>query len=198
MLVRTDPPRGSIDALAQELTFAVEDGRLARYLDQPVRFDRLTASAPHPFYIVDVDEIPGDDVTPSNAHLRGWRYLLEVNRRPVAIATTAIDADGFPHFEGLATGPAVSLLVYAIHVADELLRRRPEAFTMAAVDVPAVHTVLLQVFDSSGENTAFLPIGLATSLHPAHFYSRSEIRAELRRLAARVDIGRVPGAEVGG
>ena len=49
MLVRTDPPQESVDALARELTFAVEDGRLAKYLDQPVRFDRLTASAPHPF-----------------------------------------------------------------------------------------------------------------------------------------------------
>jgi hypothetical protein len=198
MLVNSDPPRGSVDALAQELTFAVEDGRLAKYLDQPVRFDRLTASAPHPFYILDVDDIPADDITPSDSRFRGWRYLLEVNRRPVAIATTAIDVDGTHHFEGIATGPAVSLVVYAIHVADELLRRRPEAFRMAAIDVPAVHTVLLQVFDAAGEDTAFLPVGLATSLHPAHFYSRAQVRAELRRLAAHVDVGRVPDAAVGG
>lgn len=198
MLVRTDPPQESVDALARELTFAVEDGRLAKYLDQPVRFDRLTASAPHPFYTLDVDEVPSDDVAPSDARYRGWRYLLEANRRPVAVATTAIDDDGIHCFEGIATGPAVGLIVHAVHVADELLRRRPEPFRMAAVDVPAVHTVLLQVFDTSGEETAFLPIGLATSLHPAHLYSRAQIRAELRRLAARVDVGRVPGAAVGG
>jgi hypothetical protein len=198
MLVRTDPPRGSVDALAQELTFAIEDGRLAKYLDQPVRFDRLTASAPHPHYILNIDEVPADDVTPSASRLRGWRYLLEVNRRPVAIATTAIDEDGIHRFEGISTGPAVSLVMYAVHVADELLRRRPEAFRMAAIDVPAVHTVLLQVYDADGQDTAFLPIGLATSLHPAHFYSHAQIRTELRRLAARVDVGRVPGAAVGG
>jgi hypothetical protein len=198
MLVRTDPPRGSVDALAQELTFAVKDGRLARYLEQPVRFDRLTASAPHPYYILDIDDILADDVTPARSSLRGWRYLLEVSRRPVAIATTALDSAGVHHFEGIATGPAVSLVVYAVHVADELLSRRPEPFTMAAIDVPAMHTVLLQVFDDSGENTAFLPIGLATSLHPARFYSRAQIRAELTRRAVRADVGRVPGAAVGG
>ena len=198
MLVRSDPPRESIDVLARELTGALRDGRLAKYLDQPVRFDRLTASAPHPFYILDIDDIPADDVSPSNPRLRGWRYLLEVNHRPVAVATTAIDDAGLHHFEGIATGPAVSLVVFAVHVADELLRRRPESFRMIALDVPAVHTVLLQVFDSSGENNAFLPIGLATSLHPAHMYSRAQIRAELRRLAAQVDVGRVPGAAVGG
>ena len=198
MLVRSDPPRESIDVLARELTGALQDGRLAKYLDQPVRFDRLTASAPHPFYILDIDDIPADDVSPSNPRLRGWRYLLEVNHRPVAVATTAVDDAGLHHFEGIATGPAVSLVVFAVHVADELLRRRPESFRMIALDVPAVHTVLLQVFDSSGENNAFLPIGLATSLHPAHMYSRAQIRAELRRLADQVDVGRVPGAAVGG
>ena len=61
-----------------------------------------------------------------------------------------------------------------------------------------MHTVLLQLFDDTGENTAFLPIGLATSLHPAHLYSRAQIRANLRRLATHVDAGRVPGAAVGG
>ena len=198
MLVRSEPSQESVDALASELTGALQDGRLARYLDQPVRFDRLTASAPHPFYILDVDEIPTDDVTPSDPQLRGWRYLLEVDDRPVAIATTAIDDAGGHHFEGIATGPAVGLVVYAIHIADELLRHRPDPFRMAAIDVPAVHTVLLQLFDDTGENTAFLPIGLATSLHPAHLYSRAQIRAELLRLAARVDVGRVPGATVGG
>jgi hypothetical protein len=199
MLVKTDPPRASVTALARELTSAIQDGRLARYLDQPVRYDQLTASAPHPFYILNVDDIPADDVTPVNPDRpSGWRYLLEVNRRPVAVATTALDDDGVHHFEGIATGPAVTLVVYAVHIADELLRRRPESFVMAAIDVPAVHTVLLQVADTEGRGTAFLPIGLATSLHPAYFYSRAQIRAELRSLAARADVGRVPGAAVGG
>jgi hypothetical protein len=199
MLVKTDPPRASVNSLVRELRSAVKEGRLAKYLEQPVRADRLTASAPHPFYILNIDDIPADDAPPSDPRRpNGWRYLLEVNRRPVAVATTALDADGVHHFEGIATGPAVSLVVYAIHVADELLRLRPEAFRMAAIDIPAVHTVLLQVFDPTGENTAFLPIGLATSLHPAHLYSQAQICAELRRLAARVDVGRVPGAAVGG
>jgi hypothetical protein len=201
MLVRTDPPQESVDALARELTLAVEDGRLGKYLDQPVRSDRLTASAPHPFYVLDINDISEDDATPLNSRhsgWRGWRYLLEVNRRPVAIATTAVDDEGLHHVEGIATGPAVGLVVYAVHVADELLRHQSEAFSMAAVDIPAAHTVLLKVSDWSGESTAFLPIGLATSLHPAHFYSSTQIRVELQKLAAQVDGGRVPGAAVGG
>jgi hypothetical protein len=198
MLVRTDPPRESVEALARELTFAVEDGRLAKYLDQPVRVDRLTASAPHPFYTLDVDEVPADDVAVSNSRFRGWRYLLEVNRRPVAVATTAVDDSGVHHFEGIATGPAVGMVVYAIHVADELLRNQSQEFTMAAIEVPAVHATVLQVLDSSDNHSAFLAIGLATSLHPAHFYSRAQIRTELRRLALEADGGRVPGETVGG
>jgi hypothetical protein len=118
MLVLTDPPRQSVDALARELTYAVQDGRLAKYLDQPVRSDRLTASAPHPFYTLDVDEIPVDDVTPSNARFRGWRYLLEVNRRPVAIATTATDVEATHHFEWNANGPDVGLEVNEVKIAD--------------------------------------------------------------------------------
>jgi hypothetical protein len=197
MLVRSDPPQKSVDVLARELTDAVQDGRLAKYLDQPIRSNRLTASAPHAFLIIDAKDIPADDLTPFDARLAGWRYLLEVNHRPVAIATTAIDDDGAHHFEGITTGPAVSVVVYAVHVADELLKRRSSPFKMVAVDVPALHTVFLQLADAEGADPAFLPVGLATSLHPAHFYSRAQFRAELRRLAAHVETGPMQGTPVG-
>jgi hypothetical protein len=170
---------------------------LVKYLDQPVRFDRLSATAPHALFVLDAKDIPDDDVTPFDARLSGWRYLLEVNHRPVAIATTAIDDNGNHRFEGIATGPAVSLVVYAVHVADEQLRRRPRDFKMVAVDVPALHTLFLQFADAEGAETGFLPVGLATSLHPAHFYSRAQFRAELRRLAADVETGPMQDTPVG-
>ena len=99
MLVNSEPPRGSLDALAAELSSANADGRLAAYLEQPTRLDALTATAPHRLYVLDVDDLTDDDDA-SAARYSGWRYLLEVNRRAVAIATTVLDEAGAAQLRG--------------------------------------------------------------------------------------------------
>lgn len=197
MLVNEAPARASMDVLSRELSAAAADGRLTSYLDQPSRIDKLTVTAPHPYFVLDVDDLPEKDLTPPDAYA-GWRYLLEVNRRVVALVTTTIDAGGVHRFGGVGTGPAVTSVVYAVHVADELLKGRPEEFRLAAVDVPAVHTVLLRVADPSGAKTAYLPVGLATSLHPVRLHSGGEVVRELRRMAGGVRKDRVSDEPVGG
>jgi hypothetical protein len=198
MLVNSDPPRGSVDVLSAELTAAALDGRLNYYLDQPVRLETLSATAPHPFAVVDAAAILDDVDAPLVVRGSGWRYLLEVNHRPVALATTVTDAEGNHRYGGIGTGPAVSVVVYAIHVADELLKNTTDEFRIAAVDIPAVHSVLLQAADTDGSQTAYLPIGLATSLHPARFYSRAQIRDELRGMLTRLRAEPSSGEPVGG
>jgi hypothetical protein len=197
MLVNEVPARASMAVLSRELSAAAADGRLTSYLDQPSRIDKLTVTAPHPYFVLDVDDLPEKNLTPPDAYA-GWRYLLEVNRRVVALVTTTIDAGGVHRFGGVGTGPAVTSVVYAVHVADELLKGRPEEFRLAAVDVPAVHTVLLRVADPSGARTAYLPVGLATSLHPVRLHSGGEVVRELRRMAGGVRKDRVSDEPVGG
>jgi hypothetical protein len=194
-LVNVDPPQESVRVLGDELTTAAIDGRLTYYLDQPVRLDAVTATAPHAFFVMDADAIMDDDPA---AYYSGWRYLIEINRRPVAIANTVVDLDGNHSYGGIGTGPAVSAVVYAVHVADELLRDTSAEFMIAAIEVPALHIVLLQVTATDGADMAFLPIGLATSLHPARFYSRTQIRQELRQMAARIEAEPFRGEPVGG
>jgi hypothetical protein len=198
MLVNSDPPGGSVDVLSEELTAAALDGRLNEYLDQPVRLETLSATAPHPFSVVDAGALLDDVDAPLVVRGSGWRYLLEVNHRPVALATTVLDADGNHRYGGIGTGPAVSAVVYAIHIADELLKNTPDEFRIAALDIPAVHSVLLQAADADGSRKAYLPIGLATSLHPARFYSRAQIRDELRGILTRLRAEPSSGEPVGG
>ena len=134
-----------------------------------------SSTAPHRLYVLDVDDLT-DDERPSPRY-RGWRILLEVNRRAVAIATTVLDQAGRRSFGGIATGPAVASVVFAMHVADELVRTEEENFVIAALDIPALHLVLLQLSNADASRLAFLPIGLASGLHPAHLYSRTQTRA---------------------
>jgi hypothetical protein len=196
MLVNSEPPRGSLDALAAELSSANADGRLAAYLEQPTRLDALTATAPHRLYVLDVEDLTADDDA-SVAQYRGWRYLLEVNRRAVAIATT-LDEAGRHSFGGIATGPAVGSVVFAVHVADALVPVGEENFMIAAIDIPALHLVLLQVSNADASRLAFLPIGLASGLNPAHFYTRTQVRAALRRMAGRLRSERTAAGPIGG
>jgi hypothetical protein len=198
MLVNSDPPGGSVDVLSEELTAAALDGRLNEYLDQPVRLETLSVTAPHPFSVVDAGALLDDVDAPLVVRGSGWRYLLEVNHRPVALATTVLDADGNHRYGGIGTGPAVSAVVYAIHIADELLKNTPDDFRIAALDVQAVHSVLLQAADADGSRTAYLAIGLATSLHPARFYTRAQIRDELRGMLTRLRAEPSSGEPVGG
>jgi hypothetical protein len=197
MLVNSEPPLGSLDALAAELSSADADGRLAAYLEQPTRLDALTATAPHRLYVLDVEDLTADDDA-SVARYSGWRYLLEVNRRAVAIATTVLDEAGRHSFGGIATGPAVASVVFAVHVADELLRTEEENFVIAAIGVPALHLMLLQLSNADASRLRFLPIGLASGLHPAHLYSRTQARAALRRMASRVLMERTEEGPIGG
>jgi hypothetical protein len=196
MLVNSDPPRGSLDALATELSSANADGRLAAYLEQPTRLDALTATAPHRLFVLDVDDLTEDDDS-SAARYCGWRYLLEVNRRAVAIATV-VDEEGRHSFGGIATGPAVASVVFAVHVVDELVPKGDENFTIAAIDIPTLHLVLLQVSNADASRLAFLPIGLASGLHSAHLYSRTQVRAALRRMAGRIRSERTEAGPIGG
>lgn len=196
MLVNTTPARDSVAVLARELSVAAADGRLAAYLDQPVRLDTLSVTAPHPVFVLDIDDLSDGDLDPRGASFAGWRYLLEVNHRVVALATTTVDADGVHRFGGIGTGPAVVSMVYAVHLADQLLQTAPEDFHIIAIDVPALHIFLLQV--SSNESSAFLPVGLATSLHPARLHSRADVRRELRRMASEVVEMPVADEPVGG
>jgi hypothetical protein len=163
------------------------DGRLAAYLDQRVRVDMLSVTAPHPFFVLDVDDVVagGSDERGPAAPFAGWRYLLEVNQRVVALATTEVNAKGKHRYGGIGTGPAVSSVVYAVHIAEALLRDRPGEFRFTAIDVPAVHTVLLQVGDRRQALRAYLPIGLSTSLNPARLYSHAEIQRALLAMAER-------------
>ena len=118
MLVNTKPPRESVRILGRELTAAAADGRLAYYLDQPVRAEALSASAPHPFFVIDAGTVVAEGVVPTTAQHSGWRYVLEVDHRAVALATTVTDADGNHRYGGIGTGPAVSAVACAVHVAD--------------------------------------------------------------------------------
>jgi hypothetical protein len=197
MLVNSEPPRGSLDALAAELSSASADGRLAAYLEQPTRLDALTATAPHRLFVLDVEDLTADDDA-SVARYIGWRYLLEVNRRAVAIATTIVDEAGQHSFGGIATGPAVASAVYAVHVADELVPTGEENFAIAAIDIPALHLMLLQVSNADASRLAFLPIGLASGLNPAHFYSRTQVRAALHRMIGRIRSERTEAGPIGG
>lgn len=197
MLVISEPPRESLDVLAAELSAANADGRLAAYLEQPTRLEALTATAPHRLYVLDVDDLTADDDA-SVARYSGWRYLLEVNRRVVAIATTVLDEAGRHTFGGIATGPAVASVVFAVHVAEELLSTEEENFEIAAIDALAVHFVTLQLSNADASRLAFLPIGLASGLHPAHLYSRSQTQAALRRMAARVRREPTEAGPIGG
>ena len=151
MLISDVPPTASLDVLSAELATAARDRRLATYLDQPVRIGALSVTAAHPFSVVDVDELVNADSLGAAAPIDGWRYLLEVNQRPVALATVDIDPAGRHRFGGIGTGPAVSSVVYAVHIAEALLQARPGDFQFDARDVPAVHTVVLRVTDRAGE-----------------------------------------------
>jgi hypothetical protein len=187
MLVNDTPPSGSVDVLVAELTEAADDGRLSAYLDQSAEVDALTVTAPHPYFVLDVEDLPHDDTVPFPGRYAGWRYLLEVNGRVVALVTTSFDeVTGVHSFGGVGTGPAVSSVVFAVHIADGLLRDRSDDYTMAALDYPALHLVLLRVCSKAGNERAYLPIGLATALHPAQLHPRAEVRRALRRMAARV------------
>jgi hypothetical protein len=199
MLVNDIPPSGSLDVLATELAEARADGRLSAYLDQSPRIDTLSVTAPHPYFVLDVEDLPDDDRVPVLARCAGWRYLLEVNGRVVALATTSVDEDeGVHRFGGVGTGPAVSSVVWAVHIADGLLRDRPGDYTIAAHDYPALHFVMFQVSSTDGEQTAYLPIGLATALHPARLHTRADVRRELRGMAARVGDEPIDGEPIGG
>jgi hypothetical protein len=199
MLVNDTPPSGSVDVLATELAAAVADGRLSAYVDQSVEIDQVTLSTPHPYYVLDADDLPDDDALPVVGRYAGWRYLLEVNGRVVGLATTSVDEDRELHrFGGIGMGPVVSSVVFAVHIADGLLRDRPGGYTIAALDYPAVHLVVLQVCPVDGEETAYLPIGLASGLHPARLYARAEIRQQVRRMAARMGVESGGGGPVGG
>jgi len=198
MLVNAVPPRQSVEVLGMEMAIAAADGRLAYYLDQPVLAETLTATAPHPFFVMDASTIAEDGVAPTAAQYAGWRYLLEVNRRAVALATIVVDEDGNHRYGGIGIGPAISAIVFAIHAADELLRSTSEDFTIAALEFYAVHTVLLRVANRDRSQTAFLPLGLATSLSPARLYSPAQIGRELRRMASPVAPEPSDGEPVGG
>ena len=58
--------------------------------------------------------------------------------------------------------------------------------------------MLLQLSNADASRLTFLPIGLASGLHPAHLYSRTQARAALRRMASRVRIERTEAGPIGG
>jgi hypothetical protein len=197
MLTNAAPPRASLDVLSAELTAAARDGRLDVYLDQRVTLSALSVTAAHPLFALDIEAISADDDAPPASRLTAWRYLLEVDRRVVAQVSTVVDPAGSHHFGGIGTGPPVTSLVYAVHILDALLGAELTEFTFGGLDVAALHAGLLQASDANGR-VFFLPVGLATALHPARLYSLAEVRATLREMATRIQDAPVRGEPVGG
>ena len=198
MLVNHEPPPGSLDVLAAELSSASADGRLPAYLEQPTRLDALTATAPHRLYVLDVDDLTERRLVRRPVQ----RVAVSARGQPAARSPSRrlVDEAGQHSFGGIATGPAVASVVYAVHVADALCPRQgTRTSTIAAIEhIPTLHLVLLQVSNADASRLAFLPIGLASDLDPAHFYSRTQARAALRRMAARLRSERTEAGPIGG
>jgi hypothetical protein len=183
MLKNGDVPDRSVAVLADHLARVARDGSLGGLVGQTIAPEALTATVPHPVYVLRGDRLRrGAGIDEPEA--AGWRYLVGRADEVVAIAETMIDSNGDHKPGSVATGPFVEATVRAVRLANERLQGASEEFTIAALDIPSLHARVLQLTSSGGPSgDLFLPVGNVTTLDPERFYSRAEMRAALTELA---------------
>jgi hypothetical protein len=143
--------------------------------------ERLRLTHPQPVYVLGLDDLrEGRDL--QSARHTGWRYLVEGDERPLALARTIVSPDGVHQFASLNYGPFVAGTREAIRAAEQMTI--PDS-DLRVLEVPALYLVSLWL--DHGQESTLVPIAPAPpGVEANHPYADRELLGLLAERASRL------------
>jgi hypothetical protein len=179
-----EPPPGVLEELRNTLNAFARRERFRTPALSRARADRLTLTAPHPVYVLGLQDIvEGRGL--GEARLVGWRYLIELDRRPIASADVLAGLGGRPpKFSQFNEGPFVDSTAAAIDALQEQSEVREAPFQLRSLQVPALYVVSLWLAGQGGQRDLVRPLAPAPAyLNVERLYSEEEFLEQLREPA---------------
>src|ERR671931_1109585 len=131
-----EPPDRVLEEVRSTLNQFAKRGRFRTPALARARAERLTLAVPHPVYTLPLQELVAGRRL-RDARLVAWRYLVELDREPIASAEVIVAEGKPPTFSQFNEGPFVGSTAAAI----EELQRRSEVeegpFELRALQIPA-------------------------------------------------------------
>jgi hypothetical protein len=175
-----EPPEQGVGIIREALSSAINQPNVAAFAVAEAEPDKLATAAPHKVYFVGLTDLAEGRLL-SAAQLKGWRYLIFEQDRPVVAAELQTDADEALHFSNVNRGPYVAGTVEGVNFAESLDIVNNEDFELRVLEISSLYLVALWLY---GQRDLLIPLKPAPEeLEPLRVYEENEIIDRLRGAA---------------
>jgi hypothetical protein len=171
-----DPPEQGMGIINEALSSAIQQPNVAAFAVADAAPEDLSTAAPHKVYFVGLSDLLEGRLL-SAAKLKGWRYLVFNQDRPV-VAAELQTGDNEVRFSNINRGPFVDGAVEGVTFAENLDIVRNEDFELRALEISPLYFVALWLH---GPQDLLIPLRPAPSeLEPLRVYEEQEVIQRLR------------------
>lgn len=144
-------------------------------------FNNLTVAAPHPVYVVGLENIIEREIV-SAAMLTSWRYILFDGDQTLLATEISLDQDGEAiDLLSANQGPFVEGTIKGVGFAESQEIIQEGSYELRLLDIPALYFLGLWL---SNENSLFIPLSPAPGEVKAYFiYTENELVSSLLPIA---------------
>jgi hypothetical protein len=176
-----DPPEQGMGIIHEALSSAIQQPNIASSAVADAGPEDLATAAPHKVYFVGLSDLVEGRLL-SAAKVKGWRYLIFNQDRPVVAAELQTGGEGV-RFSNINRGPFVESAVEAVTFAESLEIVHKEDFELRTLEISPLYFVSLWLH---GSQDLLIPLKPAPDeIEPLRVYEETELLERLRGLAER-------------
>lgn len=181
-----DPPLASVTAVNEAIRSMGAQRAFSADALLEARPEEVQLGHQQEVYVLGLDDVRGERKL-EDARPAGWRYLVSVGGRPIALAETVTQADGRHAFAHLNYGPFVAGTIEALSVAHrEVAEKQAE---VRVVYVPALYVQALWLHTEGDDEDTLVPVAPAPpGIEVDRAYPERDLLGELRARAAAVPV----------
>lgn len=190
------PPTASVEAVLEGVSKLAESprgggDRLHLLMESE---EVTTLTAPHPSYVLRLDELTPVEDALDSARLTGWRYLVLQGSEYVGVGETSERADT-SKFSKLGSRDRARVIASALRLAEQVASNRADEMEIRYLRVPSLHTSMVWLHGEHAD--VVLPI--ETQARSDLSYPPTDAVVYLAALALRSASGRSQdGGAIGG